>query len=144
MCLSSWRLFYGISCKYPIFEKWFQICVRINIFVCRHGDCSMGYSANTQYLRNSFRYVLVLWVCFVDRCLFFCTFSFGHCVVCSSSIYKFWLSLWYLQTRLRINLFVCRHGDWYIKLDVVLSKFSYLLIRLVHWSLYFCSRYKMI
>ena len=33
---------------------------------------------------------LVLYVCFVDRCLSFCTFSFGHCVVCSS-IYGFWL-----------------------------------------------------
>ena len=32
---------------------------------------------------------LVLCVCFVDRCLSFCTFSFGHCVVCSSSIYRF-------------------------------------------------------
>jgi hypothetical protein len=41
---------------------------------------------------------LVLCVCFVDRCLSFCTFSFGHCVVCSSSIYGFWLPLWYLQT----------------------------------------------
>ena len=40
---------------------------------------------------------LVLWVCFVDRCLSFCTFSFGHCVVCSSSIYGFWLPLWYFQ-----------------------------------------------
>jgi hypothetical protein len=30
-----------------------------------------------------------LYVCFVDRCLFFYTFSFGHCVVCSSSIYGF-------------------------------------------------------
>ena len=30
---------------------------------------------------------LVLYVCFVDRCLSFCTFSFGYCVVCSSSIY---------------------------------------------------------
>jgi hypothetical protein len=30
---------------------------------------------------------LVLYVCFVDRFLSFCTFSFGHCVVCSSSIY---------------------------------------------------------
>ena len=39
---------------------------------------------------------LVLNVCFVDRCLSFCTFSFGHCVVCSSSIYGFWLPLWYL------------------------------------------------
>jgi len=41
---------------------------------------------------------LVLYVCFVDRCLSFCTFSFGHCVVCSSSIYGFRLPLWYLQT----------------------------------------------
>jgi hypothetical protein len=26
---------------------------------------------------------LVLYVCFVDRCLSFCTFSFDHYVVCS-------------------------------------------------------------
>ena len=32
---------------------------------------------------------LVLCVCFIDCCLTFCTFSFGHCVVCSSSIYGF-------------------------------------------------------
>jgi hypothetical protein len=44
---------------------------------------------------------LLLCVCFVDRCLSFCPFSFGHCVVCSSSIYEFWLPLWYLQTLLR-------------------------------------------
>ena len=44
---------------------------------------------------------LVLCVCFVDRCLSFCTFSFGHCVVCSSSIYGFWLPLWNLQTLLK-------------------------------------------
>jgi len=31
---------------------------------------------------------LVFYVCLVDSCLFFCTFSFGHCVVCSS-IYGF-------------------------------------------------------
>jgi hypothetical protein len=40
---------------------------------------------------------LALGICFVDRCLSFCTFSFGHCVVCSSSIHGFWLFLWYLQ-----------------------------------------------
>ena len=40
----------------------------------------------------------VLYVCFVDRCLSFCSFS--HCVVCPSSIYGFWLPLWYLQTLL--------------------------------------------
>jgi hypothetical protein len=32
---------------------------------------------------------LVLCVCFVDRCFSFCLFSFGHCVVCPSSIYGF-------------------------------------------------------
>jgi hypothetical protein len=32
--------------------------------------------------------------CFVDRCLSFCTLSFGHCVVCSSSIYGIYLPLW--------------------------------------------------
>jgi hypothetical protein len=31
---------------------------------------------------------LVLYVCFVDRCLSFCTFYFGHCVVCSSSMWR--------------------------------------------------------
>ena len=36
---------------------------------------------------------LVLDICFVDCCLSFCTFSFDHCVVCSSSIYGFWLPL---------------------------------------------------
>ena len=43
---------------------------------------------------------LVLCVCFVYRCLSFWTFSFGHAVVCSSSIYGFWLPFWYLQTLL--------------------------------------------
>ena len=46
---------------------------------------------------------LVLCVCFVDRCLSFCTFSFGHYVVWSSSINGFWLLLWYLQTLLMRN-----------------------------------------
>jgi hypothetical protein len=39
---------------------------------------------------------LVLSVCFLDSCLSFCICSFGHCVVCSSSIYGFWLPLWYI------------------------------------------------
>ena len=51
------------------------------------------------YLRcffSTYDYVYYFGVCFVDRCLAFCTFSFGHCVVCSSSIYRFWLPLWYI------------------------------------------------
>ena len=42
---------------------------------------------------------LVLYLCFVDRCFSFCSFSCCHCVVCSS-IYGFWLPLWNLQTLL--------------------------------------------
>ena len=49
---------------------------------------------------------LVLYVCFVNRCLSFCTFSFGHCVVCSS-IYGFWFPLWYLLT-LQVTVY---HGN---------------------------------
>ena len=45
---------------------------------------------------------LVLYECFIDCCLSFSTLSFGHCVFCSSSIYGFWLPLWYLQTLLVI------------------------------------------
>ena len=41
---------------------------------------------------------LVLGVCFVNRCLSFCPFSFGHCIVGPSSFYGFWLPLWFLQT----------------------------------------------
>jgi hypothetical protein len=49
---------------------------------------------------------LVLCVCFVDRCLFFCTFSFGHYCVVSSSIYGFSLLLWYFQILLNNMLVV--------------------------------------
>jgi hypothetical protein len=41
---------------------------------------------------------LVLYVCFVDRCLSFCTFSFWP--LCCLFLYGFWLPLWYLQTLL--------------------------------------------
>jgi len=55
------------------------------------------------YLHRARVWILAnLYVCFVDRCLSFCTFPFGHCVVCSSSIYRFWLPLWYLQTLLKL------------------------------------------
>jgi hypothetical protein len=43
---------------------------------------------------------LVLCVCFVDRFLSLCPFSFGHCVVCPS-IYGFWLPLCYLKYLLK-------------------------------------------
>jgi len=48
---------------------------------------------------------LVVCACFVDRCVsFFVVFSVGHFVVCSTSIYIFWLPLWYLQNLLIPNI----------------------------------------
>jgi hypothetical protein len=41
---------------------------------------------------------LVLCVCFVDRCLSFCTFYFSHRVVCSSIYGFWWLPICSLQT----------------------------------------------
>ena len=39
---------------------------------------------------------------FVNHFLSFCIFSFGHCVVCTSSIYGFLVPVWYLQTLLTV------------------------------------------
>ena len=72
---------------------------------------------------------LVLYVCFVDRCLSFCTFSFGHCVVCSFSIYGFWLPLWYLQTLLAIG-WSLRTVEG-VKQPSINSGFYHLLLRIV-------------
>jgi hypothetical protein len=48
-------------------------------------------------------YSIFSFICMFCRSLFVLLyFSFGHCVVCSSSIYGFWLLLWYLQTFLTI------------------------------------------
>ena len=53
---------------------------------------------------------LILCVCFVDRCLPFCAFSFGHCVVCSSSICRsdcyFGIFKLFLNTSSWLNLYI--------------------------------------
>jgi hypothetical protein len=53
-----------------------------------------GFNCGSSYLI----FMTCLCVCFVYRCLSFCTFSFGHSVICYSSICGFWLPLWDLQT----------------------------------------------
>jgi hypothetical protein len=40
---------------------------------------------------------LALYICFVDCCLSFCTFSLGHCVVCSALIYGLPLYQFYVH-----------------------------------------------
>ena len=57
----------------------------------------------------------VLCVCFIERCLFFCPFSFGHCFVSPSSIYGFWLPLWYFQTILSVFQWCDGRKGWYFQ-----------------------------
>jgi hypothetical protein len=49
---------------------------------------------------------LVLYVCSVDCYLYFWTFPLGHCGVCCSSIYGFWLPLWFLSDTRCVNLVI--------------------------------------
>ena len=70
---------------------------------------------------------LVLCVCFVDRCLSFCPFSFDHCAVCPS-IYGFWLPLWCLQTPLKPVTFL-----WFSQSQDL--DFNHHML----WSFFLCS-----
>jgi hypothetical protein len=67
---------------------------------------------------------LVFCVCFIDRCLSFCTFSCGHCIVCSSSIYRFWLPpfgiLWPLYCLFFFDIQILITSLWYL-VAIVLS-----------------------
>ena len=51
------------------------------------------------YIEGMFEWKLFIFCeVFRSHCLSFVFFSFGHCIICLSSIYGFWLPLWYLQT----------------------------------------------
>ena len=96
----------------------------------------------------------VLCVYFVHRCVSVSPFSFGHYVICSSSIYGFWLPLWYLPTLLCPfgHYVVCpslTDGFWlplwylqtflvtyitYLKIDNNTKKFMFVFLRLNIYS----------
>ena len=87
---------------------------------------------------------LVLYVCFVDHCLSFCLFSFDHCVVCSSSIYGFWLTLWYLQALLTIPFDRFVWFRWYIypyATRVILCNYTHFILNLNRNSFYLYKKY---
>ena len=63
----------------------------------------------------SITYSLIFCVVFVEYCLSAYSFSFDHCVVCSST-YGIWLLLWYLQNfssaKILIgDIFICVHAS---------------------------------
>ena len=51
-------------------------------------ECTRWRLFQKRVLHTKLTRSAVLCVCFVDRCLSFCPFSFDHCVVCPSSIYE--------------------------------------------------------
>ena len=101
------------------------------------------------------RGALVLCVCFVDRYLSFRPFSFGHCIVCSFSIYGFWLPpfgifklfflcfsvfILFLSTPVLTCFMKRMFGLWIIKMVPIfrrekISKKSYLL-RTKSWRIH--------
>ena len=87
------------ACKWLITGFVTRLTLRLSLVEQELLALPKHLSSPTDFIGVRVTRSLVLYVCFVDRCLSFCTFSFGHCVVCSS-IYGFWLPLWYLQTLL--------------------------------------------
>jgi hypothetical protein len=79
------------------------------------------------------------------RWLSFCTFSFSHCVVCSSSIYEFWLPLLVssnssstYRTDFPVlawngNHFVLRNGD---------NSDKKIYIQVGNWQMVYCNIYR--
>jgi hypothetical protein len=89
---------------------------------------------------------LVLYVCFVDRYWSFCTFSFGHYFVCSSSINGLRLPLWYLQTLLVkfifiiLNIiFVCYHDNQKLNTSLYNIEINWLMKIKLCFNLYMHS-----
>jgi hypothetical protein len=82
---------------------YYRVCNYINTTSATSGSWSTDPSGAPEFTPVfsgiSVTWPFVLYVCFVGRCFSYCTFSFGHCVVCYS-IYGFWLHIWYLQTLL--------------------------------------------
>ena len=66
---------------------------------------SENLSSPPDFCRVRVTRALVLCVCFVDHCLFFCTFSFAHCVLSvrfryMDSDYPYFFDIWILITRI--------------------------------------------
>ena len=90
---------------------------------------------------------LVVCVCFVDRRLSFCRFSFGHRVVYPFSIHGFWLPSWHLQTLLApikqfhpvsfFVFFLIRYTKQGTSSDSAMLLFFILLLNIFPWVLQF-------
>jgi hypothetical protein len=120
-----------------------------------HTNCGTGsaYSSDDPEFTSVFSGVRVTWslvlcVCFVDRYLSYCPFSFGHCVVFPSSIYGLWLPFGIFKLFLRditlpsrklMALYEILEIEIYIDIKNLLSWFVIrnLFLSIRNW--YFCK-----
>ena len=72
------------------FTTYYRVCKKSNTTGATSG-AGIAYPSGALLVFSGVRVTrsLVLYVCFIDRCLSFCTFSFGYCVVCSPSLCEF-------------------------------------------------------
>ena len=111
---------YPFGIFWPLFCLFLVDLLILIAFLISFGHCIVC-SSSIYWFWLSLWYLLAIVLCFLRRftdsdcpfgifwplyCLFFVDLlilitslvSFGHCIVCSSSIYWFWLPLWYLLT----------------------------------------------
>ena len=121
-----------LFCMYSLSRTVWQDSLKWKNYHTRHGNLPCTFLLPATKNESVFSGVrvtrsLVLYVCFVDRCLSFCLFSFGHCVVCSS-IYGFWL----------INPLVSSNPSYYIE-QTDKSKKKIIIMQSLHLI---CCMYK--
>jgi hypothetical protein len=68
--------------------------------------------------------------CFVDYCLSLCPFSFGHCIVCPTSIYDFW---WLLLVSSIFYVYLCILNFANLQLDTNWSR-NRVSIDILHYT----------
>ena len=95
-----WIVFLSTSDQFN-FDIWLYNLCNFIILSMRN---KLDWEKHIGRRKHIIRYFVHLFISFVV-CPF-CTFSVGHSVFWSSSIYGFWLPLWYLQTLLNVNLLI--------------------------------------
>ena len=90
----------------------------------------------SDYLFGIFWPLCCLFFFFYVRLLITSLVSFGHCVVCSSSMYGFWLPLWYiLAIVLSVFLLLCTASDYLFGIFWLLCCLFFFYVRLLITSL---------
>jgi hypothetical protein len=85
------------------------IMARISYIRCDDEDVRCVPRVHTQVLVGFVFLDLYVYVCFVARCFSFCYFSIGHCVVCPSLNYVFWLVIGIFK----LSFYFWWENNWY-------------------------------